>query len=103
MKVMPRAAIASTLTTPTMLPSRVPPTNAAIMAFEIGAALTVGNAPERRVGFFAGDDSGLILTADGLALFDAAVAWASHDKVVPGATPTPTPGVNWAKGWAAYQ
>jgi hypothetical protein len=50
-------------------------TTASIYGIESGAALTSGNAPARRVGFFTSYDSPPVLTANGWALFDAAVKW----------------------------
>jgi len=50
---------------------------ATIFAYDVGDTLTTGTAAGRRVGLFLDDDSAADLTADGWALFDAAVAWAS--------------------------
>jgi hypothetical protein len=50
---------------------------AVIYAYDQGAALIDGSeAPEKRVFFMLTDDTFLALNEDGLALFDAAVAWA---------------------------
>ncbi len=51
---------------------------AAIFSYEEGAAMVGLAAPARRVGFFLFDDSATVLTADGWALFDAAVCWAAN-------------------------
>lgn len=48
-----------------------------IFGYEKGAALVGLTAPARRVGLFLGDTAAARLTADGWALFDAAVRWAS--------------------------
>ena len=56
--------------------ARIPgQTTASIFAVPAGAALTTGTAPARRMGFFFSYDSPTALTANGWALFDAAVAW----------------------------
>ncbi len=47
-----------------------------IFAYDTGAAMVGMNAPARRVAWFAEDTVVTKLTANGLALFDAAVAWA---------------------------
>lgn len=50
----------------------------ALFLYPAGAALPVGfSAPNRRVGLFAGIPTPALFTADGWALFDAAVRWAS--------------------------
>jgi hypothetical protein len=46
-----------------------------LYAYETGAAMTVGTAPARRVNLFLQNDTFASLNADGLKLFDAAVAW----------------------------
>ncbi len=50
------------------------PTRAAIFGYEEGATMAGMKAPARRVGFFNG--IGSAFTADGWALYDAAVKWA---------------------------
>lgn len=48
-----------------------------IFAYEKGMGMVGLTAPARRVGLFLGDTAAVRLTADGWALFDAAVRWAS--------------------------
>lgn len=48
-----------------------------IFGYEKGAALVGLAAPSRRVGLFLGDSTAANLTANGGALLDAAVRWAS--------------------------
>lgn len=48
-----------------------------IFGYETGAAMAGLTAPGRRVGLFLGDTAAARLTAEGWALFDAAVRWAS--------------------------
>jgi hypothetical protein len=50
---------------------------AVIFGYEKGTEMVGLTAPARRVGLFLGDTAAAILTADGWALFDAAVRWAS--------------------------
>ena len=50
---------------------------AAIFGYEAGAAMPGLTAPARRVGLFLMDATPTVLNANGWALFDAAVAWAS--------------------------
>jgi hypothetical protein len=56
------------------------PTHAVIFGFEKGATLVDGatKAPARRVHFMMTDATFATLNADGLKLFDAAVAWAAN-------------------------
>jgi cysteine-rich repeat protein len=54
--------------------------NAAIFAYETGAAMTAINAPARRVGLFIGGGAGDDLSADGGRFFDAAVHWAAGNR-----------------------
>ncbi len=56
---------------------------ATIFAYEAGDAMAGMTAPARRVGFFLYDDSATVLTADGWALFDAAVCWAVNCTSAP--------------------
>jgi YVTN family beta-propeller protein len=49
---------------------------ASVFAYDTGAAMVGMNAPARRVAWFAEDTVVTKLTANGFALFDAAVAWA---------------------------
>jgi hypothetical protein len=49
----------------------------AVFGYERGAAMVGLAAPGRRVGLFLGDNAPASLTAQGWALFDAAVRWAS--------------------------
>ena len=42
-------------------------------------------APARRVGFFLSDTNGVSLTANGVAPFDAAIKWATANRVAPDA------------------
>ena len=62
-----------------------------IFGYETGAAMVGMNAPARRVAWFAEDVVATKLTASGLALFDAAVAWAKGGTtgVPPGGTDGP--------------
>ncbi|MEI2688266.1 MAG: DUF362 domain-containing protein [Anaerolineae bacterium] len=50
------------------------PTRAAVFGYEAGVNMVGMKAPARRVGFFNGSAS--VFTADGWALYDAAVQWA---------------------------
>jgi hypothetical protein len=52
------------------------PTMFAIFAYDTNGMMTTGKAPAKRVGFFAHQDG--TLSADGLALFEAAVDWCMH-------------------------
>ncbi len=52
------------------------PSQPAVFAYEAGASMSVGTAPARRVGLFLYDNTAPNLTADGWAIFDAAVNWA---------------------------
>ena len=54
------------------------PSKALIFGVESGAQLLGLTAPARRVGLPFYDDSPAVLTAEGWALFDAAVAWATE-------------------------
>jgi hypothetical protein len=51
---------------------------AVLFAYEEGAAMFAGNAPARRVGIFLLNDVADAMTAEGWALFDAAVKWAMN-------------------------
>ncbi len=51
------------------------PDRAAIFSYEAGAAMVGRNAPERRVGFFAGRDAARAFAPPAWQLFDAAVHW----------------------------
>lgn len=53
-------------------------TQCAIFAFDNNTLMTSINAPARRVGFFLNDDGAAKLTADGLALLDAAIRWTAN-------------------------
>jgi hypothetical protein len=55
-------------------------TKATVFGYEKGAAMVGMNAPARRVGLFLGDNAASTLTRAGLAMFDAAVNWASSSK-----------------------
>ncbi len=48
----------------------------ALMAYETGQRMPELVAPARRVGLFLSDQSALVLTSEGFALFDAAITWA---------------------------
>jgi hypothetical protein len=48
----------------------------ALMAYDTGARMPELIAPARRVGLFLSDQSAGVLTTEGFALFDAAIAWA---------------------------
>jgi hypothetical protein len=48
-----------------------------IFPYERGEQMVQGSAAERRVGFFLGAATATALTADGWALFDAAMTWAT--------------------------
>ncbi|MBI2948022.1 MAG: DNRLRE domain-containing protein [Verrucomicrobia bacterium] len=69
------------------------PTHAVIYAYEKGANLIDGStkAPARRVHFLLTNDTFPTLNADGLKLFDAAVAWAANITVKP---PTQVPTIS---------
>jgi hypothetical protein len=59
-------------------------TGSALFAVEKGAPLNtarIANAPERRVYFPMGNDSFLGINANGLKLFDAAIAWALNKQL----------------------
>ncbi len=63
------------------------PDRAAIFGYEAGAQMVGLTAPARRVGFFADQEAVRTFTAEGWALFDAAVEWASGPVTdVPNAT-----------------
>jgi hypothetical protein len=49
---------------------------ALIFGYHAGAAMALGTAPAKRVGFFAAVGTTGVLNSDGRALFDAAVKWA---------------------------
>jgi hypothetical protein len=51
------------------------PERAAIFGYPRLAAMVVGRAPARRVGFFAADDAAASLTTEGVRLLAAAVNW----------------------------
>jgi hypothetical protein len=51
---------------------------AVLFAYEEGAAMYSGNAPARRVGIFLLNDVADAMTAEGWAIFDAAVKWAMN-------------------------
>jgi hypothetical protein len=53
-------------------------TTASDFAYDTGAAMAGLAAPARRVGLFMGDNTAATFTANGWALFDAAVAWARN-------------------------
>jgi subtilisin family serine protease len=53
------------------------PDRAAIFGYEAGAQMVGLAAPARRVGFFADQEAVRSFTAEGWALFDAAIEWAS--------------------------
>jgi len=55
------------------------PTKATVYGYEGGSALATPGltAVDRRVGLFFGPSTGTLLTADGWALFDAAIRWAA--------------------------
>jgi hypothetical protein len=52
-------------------------TRHAMFGYDVGAAMPGLAAPARRVGLFLTDSTPTILTANGWALFDASVRWAS--------------------------
>ena len=58
-------------------------TKITIFGYETGVAMAVLPAPARRVGFFLTDTNGANLTANGQALFDAAIKWATATNVAP--------------------
>jgi DNA-binding protein YbaB len=53
-----------------------------IFAYDTGEAMVGQNAPARRVGFFAGQDTPAALNDNGWRLFDAAVRWATAAKAL---------------------
>lgn len=55
----------------------------AIFGYETNTAMVGMNAPARRVGFFPGDETATVLSANGWALFEAAVRWASGAPATP--------------------
>ncbi len=62
-------------------------TTASDFAYDTGAAMPGLAAPARRVGLFLGDNTAAIFTANGWALFDAAVTWARNQG---GGGPSPS-------------
>ena len=72
------------------------PTQAVIYGYDTGATLIDGTtkAPARRVQFLMTDNTFAALNADGLKLFDAAVAWAANVTVKP---PTQGPTLSVAR------
>lgn len=62
-------------------------TKVVIFGYDQGSVMVSAIAPARRVGFFFNDDTPLVATADGWALFDAAVLWAVSTSVPATATP----------------
>ncbi|HKS37832.1 MAG TPA: Ig-like domain-containing protein, partial [Verrucomicrobiae bacterium] len=58
-------------------------TKVVIYGYEKGSLMNGQPAPGRRVGFFLGEDSASILNANGWALFDAAILWASEYPCFP--------------------
>jgi hypothetical protein len=55
-------------------------TTAGIFAYDSGASMPGLTAPARRVGLFLGDNTATSLTANGTALFDAAIRWAAGTR-----------------------
>jgi hypothetical protein len=53
-------------------------TTASDFAYDTGVAMPGLTAPARRVGLFMGDNTAAIFTANGWAMFDAAVSWARN-------------------------
>lgn len=53
-----------------------------IFAYDTGDQMVGANAPARRVGFFAGQDTPAAFTEDGWRLFGAAVRWATAAKAL---------------------
>jgi hypothetical protein len=53
-------------------------TTASDFGYDTGAAMPGLAAPARRVGLFLGDNTAATLTANGWAMFDAAVTWARN-------------------------
>jgi DNA-binding protein YbaB len=53
-----------------------------IFAYDTGDQMVGANAPARRVGFFAGQDTPAVFTEDGWRLFEAAVRWATAAKAL---------------------
>jgi DNA-binding protein YbaB len=53
-----------------------------IFGYDTGDAMVGMNAPARRVGFFLGRDTPAVLNANGWALFDAAVRWATAARAL---------------------
>ena len=58
-------------------------TRIAIFGYDTAAAMPGLPAPARRVAFFLTDTNGVSLTANGTALFDAAIKWATVSSVAP--------------------
>jgi hypothetical protein len=65
-----------------VIAARLPGTSTASdFGYDTGAAMPGLTAPARRVGLFLGDNTAATLTAQGWALFDAAVTWARNAGV----------------------
>jgi hypothetical protein len=62
-------------------------TTASDFGYDTGAAMPGLTAPARRVGLFLGDNTAATFTANGWALFDAAVVWARNQA---GGGPSPS-------------
>jgi glucose/arabinose dehydrogenase/PKD repeat protein len=75
-------------------------TTASDFAYEAGAAMPGRAAPARRVGLFMGDLTPASFTANGTALFDAAILWASATTGPAGAAAIPASMVATAPGEA---
>jgi fibronectin type 3 domain-containing protein len=58
-------------------------TRLSIFGYEKGSVMVGMNAPARRVGFFPGDATAAVFSANGWALFEAAVRWASGAPATP--------------------
>jgi fibronectin type 3 domain-containing protein len=59
-----------------------------IFGYDTGAAMVVGTAARRRVGFFVNDATASVWNANGVALFEAAVRWATFSSSAPAAPST---------------
>lgn len=53
---------------------------AAVYAYEEGASMVSGTAPNRRVGFFLNDATGGAMTDEGWRMFEAAIRWATGNS-----------------------
>jgi uncharacterized repeat protein (TIGR01451 family) len=80
-----------------------------IFGYDTGSAMPGLAAPARRVGLFMHDNTAPTLTANGAALFDAAVRWAGGLASFSGSMSAPASGgsvgltAEWFAGWAHWE